>query len=172
MSQRETFACNDEGDDDLLAIAAVVARVAALGEIVVFSEAFEIAAGEIVQEKIVVELKERAEALLQIVLDADLGLESQIEGAIKAVFSDGFIGDAEQIVEGGRAIPMLGQGELAARLAEAVDDFDGYDVGGRHGLFVLGHVARDDAIEAHILPQPARQPDIAEASGVGPGYVA
>ena len=67
---------------------------------------------------------------------------------------------------------MLGQSELAARLAQAIDDLDGHNLGGRHGLLVLRHVACDDAIEADVLPQPARQPDIAEAAGVGPSDVA
>ena len=63
---------------------------------------------------------------------------------------------------------MLGQGELAARLAQAIDDFDGDDVGGRHGLFALGHMLADDVVEAEELPEPACQPHIAEAAGIAP----
>ena len=91
-----------------------------------------------------------------------------VEGAIEAILGDGCVGHAEQILQGGGGVPVLGQGELAARLAEAIDDFDGDDVGGRHGLFALRHMAVDDVVEAEVLPQPACQPDIAEAAGVGP----
>ena len=55
-----------------------------------------------------------------------------------------------------------------ARLAQAIDDFDGDDVGGRHGFFALGHMAADDGVEAEELPEPACQPHIAEAAGVAP----
>ena len=40
---------------------------------------------------------------------------------------------------------MLGQGEFAARLAEAIDDLDGdVDVGGTHVFLALGQVTIDD----------------------------
>ena len=74
MGQGKALAGDDQGDDDLLAIAAMIARVAALGQVVVLGQALEVAAGQIVQQQIVVELKERAEALLQVVLDGVLGL--------------------------------------------------------------------------------------------------
>ncbi len=67
---------------------------------------------------------------------------------------------------------MFGQGELAARLAQAVDDFDGDDVGGRHRFFALRHMAADDVVEAEELPEPACQPNIAEAAGIGPADAA
>src|SRR5207244_832619 len=92
MRQRETITRDDEGDDDLLAVAAMIARVAALGEFIVLGEALEVAAGEIVQEKIVFELKERAEVLLEIVLDGNLRFEQLIERAIEAILGDRFIG--------------------------------------------------------------------------------
>ena len=63
---------------------------------------------------------------------------------------------------------MLGQGELAAGRAEAIDDLDGHDVGGPDGFFALGHMAVDDLVEVEELPEPEGQPDIAEAAGVGP----
>ena len=97
-----------------------------------------------------------------------LGLEQLVERAIETILGDGGVRHAEQIFQGGGGIPVLGQGELAARLAQAIDDFDGDDVGGANGFLALGHMAVDDVVQAEELPQPACQPDVAEAAGVGP----
>ena len=67
---------------------------------------------------------------------------------------------------------MFGQGEFTARLAEAVDDFDGDDVGGADRFLTGRHVAFDDGVEFEQVPQPAGEKDIAEAAGIGPGDVA
>ena len=67
---------------------------------------------------------------------------------------------------------MLGQGELAARGTQAIDDLDGHDVGGSDRVLARGHVTVDDRVEAEELPEPAGQPDIAEAAGVGPADLA
>ena len=168
MGQGKAVAGDDEGDDNLLAIAAMVAGVAAPGEFVFLGKAFEVTAGQVVEQQVVIELKERAEALLEIVLDGDLSFEQAVERAIEAVLGDGFVGNAQEIVERGGGVPVLGQSEFAAGLAQAIDDLDGDDVGGGDRLLALRDVAFDDAIEADILPQPACQPDIAEAPRVGP----
>ena len=57
-------------------------------------------------------------------------------------------------------------------LAQTMEDFDGDDVGGRNGFFALRHMAFDDAIEAEMLPEPTREPDVTEAAGVGPADLA
>jgi hypothetical protein len=62
--------------------------------------------------------------------------------------------------------------EFTARLTESINDEGGDDVGGRHCLLALRHMPHDDAIKAKMLPQPARQPDVSEASGVAPADVA
>jgi len=48
---------------------------------------------------------------------------------------------------------MLGQGEFAARLAKAIDDFDGNDVGGTNIFLALRHMTVDDAIKVEKVPQ-------------------
>ncbi len=54
--------------------------------------------------------------------------------------------------------------------AQAVDDFDGHDVGGPDRFLSLGHVAVDDLIEMEELPQPETQPHIAEAASIRPAH--
>ena len=72
MSQRKALARHDQGEDDLLAIAAVITRVAALGQFVLLGQSFEVAAGQIVQQQVVIELEQALQAILQVVLDRDL----------------------------------------------------------------------------------------------------
>ena len=50
----------------------MIAGVAAPGQVVLLGQALEVAAGQVVQEQIVFELKETLEALLEIVLDRRL----------------------------------------------------------------------------------------------------
>src|SRR5271154_6082506 len=168
MGQGKTLAAEDQGEHDLLAIAAMVAGIAALGHVVVLGQAFEIGAGQVVEQQIVIELEESAELLLQVGFDVVLSLEELVERVIQTILGDGGVGHAEQVFQSGTGIPMLGQGELAARLAQAIDDFDGDDVGGRHGLFARRHMATDDGVEAEELPEPACQPHIAKAAGIAP----
>jgi hypothetical protein len=63
---------------------------------------------------------------------------------------------------------MLGQGQFAARAAQAVDDLDGDDVGRADGVVAMRHLAGDELIQAEEAPPPPGQPDIAEAARVGP----
>ncbi len=101
MGQGKAFATEHQGEDDLLAIAAMVARIATLGQVVFLGQALEVGAGQIVEEQVVIELEEGAEVFLQIVFDLVLGLEQLVEGAIEAVLGDGGVGDAEQVFQSG-----------------------------------------------------------------------
>ena len=69
MGQGKALARDHQGDDDLLAIAAMVAGIAAPGQLVVLGQAFEVGAGQVVQQQVVIELEEGAEAFLQVVFD-------------------------------------------------------------------------------------------------------
>jgi len=114
-------------------------------------------------------LEERAESFLQVVFDLRLRGEQLIERVIEPVLSDGAVRHAGQIFQTGGRIPMLGQRELAARLTQSIDHFDGDDVGRRDGLLLLRYVTRDNRVEFEELPEPARQPDSAEPPRVAPG---
>ncbi len=146
----------------------MVARVAAAGQVVVLGQALEVAAGQVVQEQIVVDLEQNAETLLQVVLDLFLALQQLRQRAVETILGDGAVGNTEEFFESGGSVPVLGEGELAAGLAQAVDDLDGHHVGRSHCFLALRHMAGDDVVQAQVVPQPARQPDIAEATGVAP----
>src|ERR1700728_608562 len=65
MSQWKALAGDDQRDDNLLTVAAMVARVATAGQVVFLGQALEVAAGQIVQEQVVVNAEENAVALFQ-----------------------------------------------------------------------------------------------------------
>ena len=75
VGQGETVAGHDQGQDDLLAIAAVIAGITAAGQVVLLGQALEVGAGQVVEQQVVVELEQRAELVLQVVLDRLLGLQ-------------------------------------------------------------------------------------------------
>ena len=168
VGQREAVARDDQRDDHLLAIAAVIARVAAPGQVVLFGQSLEVTAGQVVEQQVVIDAEQALVLLLQIVFDGLLDLAQSVQRAVQAIFGDGAVGNAEQIFQARGSVPVLGEGELAARGAQAIDDLDGHDVGGPDGVFALGHMPGHDGVQAQELPQPAGQPDIAEAAGVGP----
>lgn len=66
---------------------------------------------------------------------------------------------------------MFGQGELAARRAQAIDDFDGDDIGGSNGFLAGRSVPMNDGVEIEHVPEPASEVNIAEASSIRPGNV-
>ena len=147
----------------------MVAGVATPGQFVFLGQTFEVCAGQIVEQQIVVELKERAQSFLDSGFDRVLGLEELVERAIEPVLGDGGVGHAEQILQSRGPIPVLGERKLAAGLAQTIDDLDGHDVDRAYGFFALGHLAVDDVVQAEELPEPACQPNIAKAAGIGPG---
>ena len=168
VRQREAVAGDHQRQDDLLAVATVVPRVAAQSQFVLDGQALEVGAGQVVEQQVVIELEESPEPVLQGLLDCGLGGQQAIERPIEPVLGHGAIGDAEQLLQTGRGVPVLGQGELAAGSAEAVDDLDGHDVGGPHRFLALRQVAVHDLVEPEKPPEPEGQPDVAESSAIGP----
>ena len=93
-----------------------------------------------------------------------------MKGAIQTVFGDGayLVRPTDPPERCWRT--SAGQGELAARGIQTIDDFDGHDVGWPDGVFALGQVTVDDVVKVQKVPQPTRQPDVAEAACIGPAH--
>ena len=72
VAQRHPLAGDDQGHADLLAVRPVIAAVAALGQRIVRAPAFEVRAGHVVEEQIVVEREELAERADQMLLQRRL----------------------------------------------------------------------------------------------------
>ena len=91
MGQGEALAGQHQGNHDLFAVATMVTRVATLGQLVVVGQSLEIGTGQIVEQQIVIELKEGTEPFFDRVFDGILCLEELIERAIETVLGDGGI---------------------------------------------------------------------------------
>ena len=66
IAERDSLSCHDQSDADLLAIGSFVAGVAALGLRIALAKPFKIGARHVVQQQIVIPVKERAEAVFQV----------------------------------------------------------------------------------------------------------
>ena len=114
MGDREAVAIDDEADHHLLAVRAVVARIAALGFAVGGGVALEIGRGQVVEVDRAVEVEQAALALDQRGLDGGAMRVELVEDAVERVLGQGIEVGAEDIGQGGAADPrrhgMLGGG--------------------------------------------------------------
>ena len=101
MGQGKAVSGHDQGQDDLLAVAAVIPGIAPAGQVVLLGQALEVGAGQVIEQQVVVELEQRAELVLQVVLDRLLSGQQAIQGAVQAVLGHGAVGDAEQVFQAG-----------------------------------------------------------------------
>jgi polyhydroxyalkanoate synthase len=170
VGQREAVARHDQREDDLLTIAAVIPGIAATGQVVLLGQALEVGAGEVVEQQVVIELEQRPQLILQVVLDGFLRSQQAIQRSVQAILGHSAIRHAEQVFQSRGRIPMLGQREFAARSAQAIDDLDGHDVRRPDRFLPLGDVAVDDLVQVEELPEPQAQPDIAETARIGPAH--
>ena len=66
---------------------------------------------------------------------------------------------------------MFRQSELTARAAQTIDDLDGHHVRRTAAVFARRHVPLDDLVQMEQAPQLPGQPDIPEATGMGPAHL-
>jgi len=105
MGDREAVAVDDEADHHLLAVRAVVARVAASGFAIGRGLAFEVGRGQVVEVECAVEIEQVALALDQRGLDGGAVGVELVEHAIERVLGQLIKVGAEDIGQGGAADP-------------------------------------------------------------------
>ncbi len=88
VCQREAVFGYDQGHDNLLAVATVIARVSSLGQLVFGRQSLEVGTREVVEYQAVIESKQRAQLFLEIALDRLLSSEQLIEGSIQTILGD------------------------------------------------------------------------------------
>ena len=148
----------------------MIAGVSSLSQLVFGCQPFEVRTREVVEHQAVIESKQRAQLFLQIALDRLLSSEKLIEGSIQAILGDRAVGNTQEVLEAGRRVPVLCQGEFLAGGAQAVDHLDGHDVGGADRFFALGNMPVEDLVELEVSPEPQGQPDVAELARIGPSH--
>jgi len=90
--------------------------------------------------------------------------EHAVQRSIAAVVVDLRLGHVEQIVQRRAAKPILGDVQLARRLAQPRDDQYRRHRGPRHIFASAGQQPRQQLIQPQRLPQSPRQRHIAETS--------
>ena len=88
VAQRHALARHHQADADLLAVRPMVAAVAARGQRVGLRLALEVGAGHVVQQQLVVELEQLAQAALEMGLQRRLVRQQAVERAIQPIVVD------------------------------------------------------------------------------------
>ncbi|HEV8454037.1 MAG TPA: hypothetical protein VGQ24_04050, partial [Gemmatimonadales bacterium] len=118
IAERHPLARDHQGQADLLAVGAVVPAVAPLRQGILGRLPFEVDAGHVVGQQIVVEGEELPPPGDQMLLEGGLVRQQAIEGAVEAIIVDQRGRPGEQVLERRAPIPVLGDVELARGLAQ------------------------------------------------------
>jgi len=108
----------------LLAIGPMIARVAAPSERIGLGLALEIGAGHIVQQEVVLQSEEFAEAVLQEHFQGLLVRQQRIQRPVETLFVDLVRGNAQQIGQGALGVEVFGDVQLTGRMAETAEHED------------------------------------------------
>jgi len=132
-----------------------------LGLWVALRLALEVSARHVVEQKLETHAEPLAVTRHQVRTQRVLVFAELIEGAVEPRVVDRRGVDAEQIVERGGLIPMLGHAQFRTLRAKAGDGEQGCDVRPGHRLAAGGQECREQLVE--LEPVPEREPQIAFA---------
>lgn len=144
IAQGEAVERHHKGNAHLRAVGTMIARIAALRLRVRFRLAFKIGARDIVEQHVVLDREQLAAPLGQMRLHRRLVREQAIKPAIEPILVDLLIAELQQIAKRRAAIPVLGDVQLAAWLAQS----------SRHQH--RRHLRPRDAFPAHRKQSPAQ----------------
>src|SRR5262245_7243807 len=119
VTQREAVEGHNESDEYLLAIRTVIARVAALCQLVRFRLTFEVSARDIVKQHLVLDRKQLARPPGQMRFYGRLVLKQMIKSTVETVLVDLLITHLQQITERRAPIPVLRDVQFASGFAQS-----------------------------------------------------
>ena len=162
IAERKAVKGHDKGDAHLLAVGAMIAGIAALRLRVRLRLAFEIGARHVVEQHVVLDCEQLSASLGQMPFHGGLVREQVIERAIEPILVDLLFAELQQIAKRRPAIPVLGNVQLARRLAQPSRHQHRRHL--RPGDPFLAHRKQPPAqlFEPHPTPQGQRQVDIAK----------
>jgi len=161
---RDAVAADDECDAHLLAVAAVVARVAALSLIVALRLALEVGRGYVVEQQVVIEIEHLPQPLFQENLEGVLVRQQSVQRAIQPVVVDLVGRHAQKVGDGAVAVEMFGDMQLARGLAQSAEHQHGRHHRPRDIFAAAGDRVGEKLVEAQKLHQLQTQPRPAELS--------
>jgi hypothetical protein len=165
VAQGKAVEGHHQGDADLLAVGTVIAAVAASRQRIALRLAFEVGAGHVVQQHFVVDREQLAAAPRQMCLQLRLVLQQQIERAIQPILVDQIAIELQQIAQRRAPIPILGNVQLARRLAQPGRHQHCRHLRPRHGLLATRQKLLAQIGKPAAAPQRLRQIDVAELAG-------
>jgi hypothetical protein len=168
IAQGEAVAVDDQADAQLFAIGPMIAGVAALGLGIILQAPLEIGAGQVVQEQIVLEVKQIACLLGEVVLDGLLVGFDEAEAAVQMVERQAGQAEVEEFGQGRAGYPGV-DAAFAAGIDQAVDGNEGGDVSHGHAGGDGSQETLQQAVEAEVLPGAESNVDVAEPTGMPPG---
>lgn len=151
---------DDEGDDDLDAVAALVATVSKAADVfgVLWRVTLEVGAGEIIEEDFEFGLKEGAPAFSEVVEEGGFVREDFVVALVEAVdFSEGKVG-AQEVAEGTLVKPVPVEPPLAAGVNESVEDEGLEDLIPACALATRGKFFAPKFAKSELLPEVAGKP--------------
>ncbi len=147
MSDREPVAVDDEADDDLLAVRAMVAGIAELSFGIGGGDPLEVVRGQIVEVDRAIEVEQVALALEQGGVDGGAMRMQRVEGPVEPVRVGGTI-DGQDIGESGALHPRR-HGVLGGGLDEPVQGHGAGEPARARGEFARGQ----DVVQPEALPE-------------------
>ena len=140
----------------------MVAAVAAPGEWIGRGLSFEVGAGHVVEQQLVVEREQLAQAPLEMLLQTPLVRQQPVERPVQTVVVDPLHRHPREIRQRRPPVPILGNVQLARRLAQPRNHQDRRHRRPRHLLATRRHLRGAKPIELQRLPQSPAQPDVAK----------
>lgn len=160
ISKRITLGCDDERDDDLHAVAALVTTVAEAAQTggLVRRITFKISARQVVEEHLILRIKQVAPALSEMVKERALVLQQLVVARVEAVLFGESEVTAEQVANRAVIKPMPVQTPFAARVNQTVEDQRLQHQIPACALAAGRQVFEPKGIQAQLPPQLAAQP--------------
>ena len=121
VAQRHSLARHHQRDAHLLAVRPVIPAVAALRQRIARRQSLEVRARHVVQQQVVLQREQLPQPRLQVTFDRFLVRQQTVERAVQAVVIHRFTRQRQQVLERGAPVPVLGDVQLARRLAQARD---------------------------------------------------
>ena len=141
----------------------MIAGIAALGEKVPFRLAFEVGARHVIEQHLVVDREQLARPPGQMRFERRLVDQQPIERAVEAILVDLVVRQLKQIAKRRAPIPVLGDVQLARRLAQPRRDQNGRHLLPGDPFLALRQQRRAQLRQSRAAPQGQRQINVAES---------
>ena len=160
VAQREALGRDDQRDDHLPAIAALVAAVAELAQVIrpALDVGLEVGAGQVVQQHLEARTEQLAPAALQELEQLVLVLHQLVQAAVQGVLLGQREVRVQQVGHGAGIEPLPVQSPLRARVDEPVGHQRLEHLQPRRAFARGAQPRPPEAVEFELLPQIQRQP--------------